>query len=120
MKVTAVLVNIRYSRPMADGSYKTVELGAEGSLDSGDDKWQEVQSDLYRQLEDQMRHVFNGAGKAQNGPEKALAPLAEAATPPVPSREHFCTAHQTEYRQFTKDGRTWYSHRHSNGWCKER
>jgi hypothetical protein len=119
VRVSSVSVNVRYSKQMVDGSFKTVELGTEGNLDPSED-WQEVQSDLYRQLGDQMRYVFNGSGKAQNGPENAVAPLAEAATPPVPSREHFCTAHQTEYRQFTKDGRTWYSHRHGNGWCKER
>jgi hypothetical protein len=65
---------------MTDGNYKTVELGVEGSLDASDEDWQEVQDSLYRQLGDQMRHVFNGAGKAQNGPEKAVEALAAAAT----------------------------------------
>jgi hypothetical protein len=122
MQVTSVSVNVRYSKQMADGSFKTIELGCEGTLNSSDDDWQEVQASLYHQLGDQMHYVFsgNGKGRPQNGPGNAVAPLAEAATPPVPSREHFCTAHQTEYRQFTKDGRTWYSHRHGNGWCKER
>ena len=119
MRVTSISVSVRYSKQMGDGSYKTIELGCEGALEK-DENWWEAQADLYHQLGDQMRCVFSGSGKAQNGPENAVAPLAGAATPPVPSREHFCTAHQTEYRQFTKDGRTWYSHRHGNGWCKER
>jgi hypothetical protein len=74
MQVTSVSVNVRYSKQMNDGNYKTVELGVEGSLDPSDDDWQEMQSTLYRQLGDQMRYVFsgNGSGKTPNGAEKAV------------------------------------------------
>jgi hypothetical protein len=70
MRVTTVSVNVRYSKPMGDGSHKTVELGIEGSLTDNDEDWQEVQ----RNICDQLRYVFNGngSGKAQNGSEKPL------------------------------------------------
>jgi hypothetical protein len=70
MRVTSVSINVRYSKPLADGSYKTIELGCESSLTSSDEDWQEVQRNLYKELGSQMRHVFsgNGAGKAQDGP----------------------------------------------------
>jgi hypothetical protein len=78
MRVTSISVSVRYSKQMGDGSYKTVELGCEGALEK-DENWWEAQADFYHQLGDQMRCVFNSSGKAQNGPENAVAPLAEAA-----------------------------------------
>jgi hypothetical protein len=85
MRATTILVNVRYSRPLADGSYKTVELGCEATLTATDKDWREVQADLYRQLGDQMRSVFNGngSGKATQGPEKAVEALP---APPLPPR----------------------------------
>jgi len=53
MKVSVVKVNVRYSKQMADGSHKTVELGVEGSLTCSDEDWHEAQADLYHQLGDQ-------------------------------------------------------------------
>jgi hypothetical protein len=43
MRVTVVSVNVRYSKQMPDASFKTVELGIEGSLSSSDEDWHEVQ-----------------------------------------------------------------------------
>jgi hypothetical protein len=124
MQVTTVSVNVRYSRQMADGSFKTVELGCEGTLNSSDDDWQEVQANLYHQLGDKMKRIFsgNGSGKAQNGTEKAVpAATPTPLPPPVPQREHWCQEHQTSFKRFEKDGRTWYSHKAPDGksWCKE-
>jgi hypothetical protein len=87
MQVTSVSVNVRYSKQMADGSFKTIELGCEGTLNSSNDDWQEVQASLYHQLGDQMRYVFsgNGAGKVQNGSEShGQAPTAHSSPPPAP------------------------------------
>jgi hypothetical protein len=86
MRLNKVSVNIRYSRQMNDGSFKTVELGCEGSLDSGDEDWRELQAHLYQELGEQMRHFFsgNGSGKAQNGSEKAVEDIP-APPPPLSS-----------------------------------
>jgi hypothetical protein len=118
MRVTTVSVNVRYSKPMGDGAHKTVELGIEGSLTDSSEDWCEVQRNIYAQLGDQLRYVFNGngSGKAQNGSEK---PIRGAHSQPEPQTDRHCRQHQTPFKQYTKDGRSWWSHRHSNGWCKE-
>jgi hypothetical protein len=102
----------RYSKQMTDGSYKTVELGCEGSLASSDENWHKVSLDLYRELGDQMRQVFsgNGSGKVAQEPPKPNLP--------APQREHWCAQHQTRLKKYAKDARIWYSHRQGNGWCK--
>lgn len=117
MQVTSVSVNVRYSKQMADGSFKTIELGCEGTLNSSNDDWQEVQASLYHQLGDQMRYVFsgNGAGKVQNGSEShGQAPTAHSSPPALP-REHYCQEHQTSFKRFEKDCRAWYSHKAPDG-----
>jgi hypothetical protein len=100
---------------MGDGSFKTVEIEAEATLNPEED-YHEAQVALYHELGDTMNYVFsgNGAGKSHNGPPKAVQPLTAA-----PRREHWCSTHQTEYKMFTKEGRTWYSHKTRDGWCKE-
>jgi hypothetical protein len=114
MRATSVSVNIRYSRPMADGSYKTVELGCEATLSSSGEDWQEAQATLYKQLGEQMRYVFNGSS---NGKPVQKQPKAET---PAPKPIHWCEAHQTEYKRFEKDNKVWYSHKAPDGkWCKE-
>jgi hypothetical protein len=123
MKVDLVTVAIRYSKQLLDGSHKTVELGAEGTLDAEAEDWQETQAGLYHQLGDQMHYVFsaNGAGKARNGPEKAVeAPPAPPLPPPPHPREHYCQEHQTVFKKYEKDGKIWYSHRGPDGqWHRE-
>jgi hypothetical protein len=114
MRVTVVSVNVRYSKPMADGSHKTVELSVESSLTSSDEDWHEVQRKIYAQLGEQMRYVFSGNGSGKVAQEPPRADL------PAHQREHWCATHQTEYKRFSKDGRVWYSHKVPDGkWCKE-
>jgi hypothetical protein len=79
MKVNTISVNIRYSRQMPDGSHKTIELSAEGTMDPDEDR-HKAQVTLYHELGKTMKYVFsgNGSGKAQIGPEKPVEP------PPAP------------------------------------
>jgi hypothetical protein len=98
---------------MADGSHKTVELGAEGSLTSSDEDWREVQRNIYAQLGEQMRYVFIG-----NGSSKVVEEPPRAEEPP-PKPDHWCEEHQTEYQRFSKDGKIRYSHKAPDGkWCR--
>jgi hypothetical protein len=115
MRVDRVTANVRYSKQMPDGAFKTVELGCESSLTDGDEDWREVQTNLYRQLGEQMRYVFsgNGSGKVAQEP-----PMPETL---APKREHWCEEHQTEYQRFNKEGTVWYSHKAPDGkWCREK
>lgn len=61
---------------------------------------------------------------------EVMKPVKKAATPPPPDnfltsndapvkeKVTFCGLHQVEMRQFSKDGKTWYSHKtDGNAWC---
>jgi hypothetical protein len=121
MRVTKVSSIIRYAAE-AKGAWRTIEVSAEAAINP-EENWQTVQQELYRQLGDQLKSMWSrGASKAQTEADSwiELGGNHKEALTPVPSREHFCTAHQIEYKRFTKDGRTWYSHKAPDGkWCKE-
>jgi len=53
--------------------------------------------------------------------EEASAWLkAHAPTPPSVPSEGWCGMHNVPMKQTTKDGRSWWSHKTSEGWCKGR
>jgi hypothetical protein len=58
MQITGVSATVKYSKQMTDGSWKTVQLGAEAELDITDD-WQESQRELYRSLAEQLKEVWS-------------------------------------------------------------
>jgi hypothetical protein len=90
-------------------------------LTDNDEDWQEVQRNIYIQLGNQMRYAFNGngSGKAHSRPEKAIEAPPSQRESQGREPDHYCGQHQTPFKQYTKDGRSWWSHRHSNGWCRE-
>jgi hypothetical protein len=59
MKVQTVSVNIRFSKTMADGAWKTVELGTEASL-TPDEDYHAVQLSLYHELGETMKMAEPG------------------------------------------------------------
>ena len=105
MKVTTVSANVRYSRPLGDGSYKTVELGAEASL-SGQESWDKAQAELYEQLGSQLKALWN-CKNGGNGSETT-------------TQEHFCLNHNTAFQRYEKGGRVWYAHKAGSEWCNEK
>jgi hypothetical protein len=114
MKVNTISVNIRYSRQMPDGSHKTIELSAEGTMDPDEDR-HKAQVTLYHELGKTMKYVFsgNGSGKAQIGPEKPVEP------PPAPQKAYWCSTHNKAFQRYEKGGHVWYTHRSVDGWCRE-
>jgi hypothetical protein len=77
MRVDRVTTNVRFSQDSGKGSWKSVELGAEATVDPEED-WALAQQGLYARLASQLREVW-GWGKnehrpdlAQNGPEKPV------------------------------------------------
>jgi hypothetical protein len=132
MEVTKVNANIRFSKDIGNGAWKVVELGCEATV-GPDEDWTLCQSGLYAVLAGQLRSLWSqntlSPEHASKGPEKAAegtweavehySPPAESARPPARSA-HWCSEHGTEFRKFEKDGRTWYSHKAGDGWCKER
>jgi hypothetical protein len=70
---------------MADGSFKTVELGVEGNLDADGEDWRQAQADLYRHLGAQLRYLFSSNGAmTQDGSRIGVQPLP-APPPPQPA-----------------------------------
>jgi len=62
-RVKQVSVVIRYSSPLRQGPWKTLELGAEAEVGPRQN-WLEVQSELYAQLADHFRELWpNGLAR---------------------------------------------------------
>jgi hypothetical protein len=76
VKATQVSASIRFSKEVHEG-WKSVELGAEASLDPGDD-WQLAQQGLYAGLVAQLRTLSGKNGVV----EHALEGSTMAVQPP--------------------------------------
>jgi hypothetical protein len=66
VKVTTISVNIRFSQDTGAGSWKTIEVGAEGALSSSSEDWEQAQRELYARLSEQFRFIWNGKADAQD------------------------------------------------------
>jgi hypothetical protein len=115
MNIQNISVHIRYSKPLTGGSYKTVELAAEGTI-APDEDYHQAQVSLYHALGETMKYVFsgNGSGKPQNGLEQTAPPSVEPQRP-----DHYCHQHNMPFKRYEKDGKSWWSHRQRNSWCRE-
>ena len=127
MKIEKVSANIRYSQDSGKGSWKSVELSAEASIDQRDN-WKQSQSELYFELGAQLRSLWssgtsNGTGAVVNRPDAAETAIEPPPKPePIrPPREHWCAEHQAAFTQRKgKDGGGWWSHQATDGsWCRE-
>jgi hypothetical protein len=45
-------------------------------------------------------------------------PLPQAPAPPASQGPGWCAVHNTAMQENHKEGRTWYSHKTDQGWCK--
>lgn len=106
MKVTTVSASVRYSKPMGDGSFKTVELGAEATL-TNSEAWTEAQAHLYGELGSQLKALWTA---------KSNGNTSSASTTP----DHYCQEHKTEFKRYEKEGRVWYAHKNGQKWCREK
>ena len=123
MIVTTISATIRYSQDTGKGAWKVIELGAEASV-SDREHWKQAQSELYYQIADQLRQLWNnGNGAALNGSaavETAIQPLPDPE-PTTTTRKHWCATHDVAYtRKNGKSGESWWSHKAPDGsWCRE-
>jgi hypothetical protein len=56
--------------------------------------------------------------KVEEDRAKQQAAIDEATAAGKPTPESWCALHQVEMQRHTKDGRSWYSHRTDDGWCR--
>ena len=124
MKVKTVSVNIRFSKALEDKNYKTIELGAEATLDSNDN-WQEAQSNLYQELGQQLKNLWiaktDGETRINNrSTQSTNDENTRSKTAPTVSDRHMCSEHNVDYKRFEKNGKSWYAHKSKDGWCNEK
>ena len=110
MKVTKVSAEVKFSKAVNEGSWKTVGLAAEATLEGKElypQGWKEAQKTLYADLAAQLKELFT------NGP---LKPSEGPPAPPVdPS---WCPLHNCKMKRHEKNGGVWYSHKVGKTWCK--
>ena len=115
MNVTSVSASVRFSKAIQPGCYKTIELSAEADV-APRENWQTAQSQLYTDLGEQLKALWS-ARNDQSGP-------AEQRNGDEDSRDtaqgHFCSEHQTPFKQYTKGESTWYAHKTGDSWCNEK
>ena len=105
MQITTISASVRYSKPLGDGSYKTVELGAEATL-TAEETWTEAQANLYQALGHQLKALWTSNGNSgANG---------------HPTPGHYCLEHGTAFKQYEKASQVWYAHKQGQEWCRER
>ena len=59
MIIEKVSATVRYSQQLKNGSWKSIELSAEGTIDALSESWQEAQSELYDDLGKQHQEAWN-------------------------------------------------------------
>lgn len=142
MYITIVKANVRYSKQLSQGEYKTLELGAEASILPGDD-WSLCQKSLYDTLSNNLTEIWDTKPKEKpesNTESNTSSPINTNFPPPSTtnasstiseqvslnvsdekiSKEHWCTEHKTFFIRRELNNDVWYSHQMGfNKWCKE-
>lgn len=134
MIVNKVSVNLRYSADTGAGSWRTVELGAEASLE-GDESLEVGTQELYRQVKAELAAIWHSAVKDQPAaappapaqpayyppPAPAYAPPAGyyPAPPPAADPASWCPIHAVSMTLQQNERGSWYSHKAAaGGFCK--
>ena len=149
MKINVIKMNLRYSKQVELGTYKTLEIGAEASIDEGSG-WEKEYSTLYDVVAKELHDKWNqpilktesvhkpSDNEATSVDTYNLIPII--TTPSITdtkenitdtsiktntgdsttTTDHFCIEHNQPFFRREKDGNEWYSHRREDGfWCKE-
>ena len=140
MQVNVIKIQLRYSKNVEQGVYKTLEIGAEASIKETETLEKEYDN-LYTFLSNELTNLWNRpevpkkevkSEDSVSGSMPEELPLPKnpnpSDNPPLPcdppllekSKEHFCQMHNQPFIRREKDGSEWYSHRKDDqSWCKE-
>jgi hypothetical protein len=105
MRVTEVTVVAKYSLDTGHG-WKAIEVGATATLTNSDETLESVSAELYQRLTKQLKVLW--ANKA-NGEETKTETETGSPNP------NWCAEHHTEFKQFSKNGNSWFSHKTADG-----
>jgi len=122
MRVTTITARVKASKEV-NGCWKTIEFGAEGVLESGDD-WKKSQDQLFAGLGEQLKKAFrpNGQEKIRATHTRKQPTKSKEKTPngsPKPESKP-CPLHPGQVLKLwrNENGGQWYSHRLPDGsWC---
>jgi hypothetical protein len=108
MRVTEVQALVKYSREVK-GSWVAIELGGTASLTNSEETLESVSDELYKRLTKQLKVLW--ASNKAGGGETKTETEAETQNP----NPNWCAEHNTEFKKFSKDGKTWFSHKTADG-----
>ena len=108
MRVTEVQALVKYSSEIK-GSWVAIELGSTASLTDSNETLESVSDELYQRLTKQLKLLW--ANNKAGGGENKRDTQAEAQSP----NPNWCAEHHTEFKQFNKNGNSWFSHKTADG-----
>lgn len=115
MKITTISASVRFSKAIQPGCYKTIELSAEADV-APRENWHEAQATLYADLGEQLKALWS----ARNGDTARTEQRNVHEDSNGTTEGHYCTEHQTTFKQYAKGESIWYAHKAGDNWCKEK
>lgn len=124
MRVSTISARIKATKEV-NGCWKTIEFGAEGILESGDN-WKESQDQLFADLTGQLKKAFSPNGKKLDNPDHAEPPIPKSTTTGKGGQNSkpetkICPIHNVPMKRWTNEsGGAWYSHNDETTggeWC---
>jgi hypothetical protein len=119
MRINEVQAQVRYSSEVR-GSWVTIELGSTASLTSSEETLESVSAELYQRLTKQLKALWanNKAGGSETQAEALVSrspELSEGEAKGQTPNPNWCAEHHTEFKQFSKNGNSWFSHKTADG-----
>jgi hypothetical protein len=119
MRVTEISATVRYSAE-AKGAWRSIEVGATARLIASDETLESVSAELYQRLTKQLKVLWANS-KAGEGETKTEALVSrspersEGGAKGQTPNPNWCAEHHTEFKQFSKNGNSWFSHKTADG-----
>ena len=111
-------VGVSVSRKISDGAYGSAEVSMWVEMDLS------PTADFDESLDSLDKFITGKVGaSAKEKQAKVQASAPVSATVPMvpvapPATEGHCAIHNVAMKKYTKEGRSWYSHKHGDAWCK--
>jgi hypothetical protein len=110
MRINEVQAQVRYSSEVR-GSWVTIELGSTASLTNSEEILESVSDELYQRLTKQLKALWVNSKAGGSEPQAEALSEAKGQTP----NPNWCAEHHTEFKQFSKNGNSWFSHKIADG-----
>ena len=119
MRINEVQAQVRYSSEVR-GSWVTIELGSTASLTSSEETLESVSDELYARLSKQLKVLWghNKAGGSETQAEALVSRSPERSEGEAKGQTpnpNWCAEHHIEFKQFNKNGNSWFSHKTDDG-----